>query len=75
MNLSTESKLASIGCGNGSIESTLARLCNFKEKILVVDSNEKMLAYTRSDNYLESILMDGLKFVKDLNFHYDKCLL
>ena len=75
LNLSAKSKLASIGCGNGSIESTLARLCNLKEKILVVDSNEKMLAYTRSDNYLESILMDGLKFVKDPNFHYDKCLL
>ena len=75
LNLSAESKLASIGCGNGSIESTLARLYNLKEKILVVDSNEKMLAYTRSNNYLESILMDGLKFVKDPNFHYDKCLL
>ena len=33
LNLSTESKLASIGCGNGSIESTLARLCNLKAKI------------------------------------------
>ncbi len=75
LNLSTESKLASVGCGNGSIESALARLCNFKEKILVVDSNEKMLAYTGSDNYLESILMDGLKFVRDPNFHYNKCLL
>ena len=75
LNLSTESKLASIGCGNGSTESALARLCNLKEKILVVDSNEKMLAYTRSDNYLESILMDGLAFVKDQKFYYEKCLL
>ena len=40
-----------------------------------VDSNEKMLAYTRKSSRLEPILMDGLKFVKDPNFYYDKCLL
>ena len=41
LNLSTESKLASIGCGNGSTESTLAEICSLKKKILAVDSNEK----------------------------------
>ena len=75
LNLGTESKLASIGCGNGSTESALSELCNLKEKVLVVDSNEKMLADTRKNSCLEPILMDGLKFVKDPNFYYDKCLL
>ena len=75
LNLDTESKLASIGCGNGSTESALVKICNLKEKVLVVDSNEKMLAYTKKNSYLRPTLMDGLKFVKDPNFHYDKCLL
>ena len=75
LNLGTESKLASVGCGNGSTESALVKICNLKEKVLVVDSNEKMLAYTKKNSYLRPTLMDGLKFVKDPNFHYDKCLL
>ena len=75
LNLGTESKLSSIGCGNGSTEFALAKLCNLKEKVLVVDSNEKMLACTKKNHFLKPILMDGLKFVKDPNFYYDKCLL
>ena len=58
LNLGTESKLASVGCGNGSTESALVKLCNLKEKVLVVDSNEKMLAYTRKNGCLKPTLMD-----------------
>ena len=75
LNLSKESKLASIGCGNGSTESTLAEICSLKKKILAVDSNKKMLTYAENYSCLEPILMDGLKFVKDKNFCYEKCLL
>ena len=75
LNLGPESKLASIGCGNGSTESALVELCNLKENVLVVDSNEKMLAHARKRSCLKPNLMDGIKFVKDPNFHYDKCLL
>ena len=75
LSLSTESKLASIGCGNGSTESALAKICRLKKKILAVDSNKKMLTYTEKNSSLEPILMDGLKFVKNKNFNYEKCLL
>ena len=32
LNLSTESKLASIGCGNGGTEYALAKICSLKKK-------------------------------------------
>ena len=44
-------------------------------KHAIVDSNKKMLTYAENYSCLEPILMDGLKFVKDKNLCYEKCLL